>query len=394
MDAGAVSYDPKRYLPPASAYSLWPNWIYDRLGAGLEQRGFRALISLVLAAAEFLVGLALAASIGFTGTYLQTVPVYLLSAAFGWYMGRARWLTLQVPERIKCARAVFDVSDTEFRQGVGRAFYWATQPWAIVGLTFFCLAAVWAVAAQYYFGLVPYMSRFADFLSTPAFPTEWHTHGHMLVKMLIVDVYVGLAVAFAVPILWASLVGMVASVRVVRSWRVVPVPAYVATAVKPTADYLFQAAFFYATAIAVVAVLYVGRDVRHDHGYVYLALTIGLSIVGLVFLVAPFAGIGQIVERARQQLGEDVATTYYRDIWPVGTGTVAVDDVVTRARVGQGYTQLLDLQRLMHGASEVTGLPFSVGYIVQGVIIQLAPAILAVVLVATHVFTQPLQITL
>lgn len=377
IDAGEVTYRPDMYLPKPWEYPLWPNAIYDLFGAGLNEWWQRAAISITLAIAEYLVGLALAAAIGFAPIYMGTPAVYVLCAAFGFYMGRARWLTVQVPERLKCIRAVFDVTDERFHDAIAHACRVATRRRITIPLTTVAILAVWAAIGEFYYGQPGHWHDAVAELVAPSFGRKWYVGDPRWIKMIILDIFLGLGFGFVVPVIWGCLSGLLRLFWEIRTWRVVPVPAYVATALRPAANFLFWAATYYAVAVGVIAVVY-GGSVNQ---FYVIAVAI-FSTGGIICLLAPYFGIAAIIERARQGLGEDVATTYYRDIRPIAAGSAVVAGGVSPGRVNRGYRHLLDLERLMHAANEGTGLLFQTGYLVQGVLIQLSPTFLALAIVA------------
>lgn len=383
------SFDPKRYLPDPAVYTIWPSRLYDFLRAGLDQPARRAMISIGLAAAEYLVGLSLAALAGFAQLYVSTFPVYVLCAAFGFFMGRARWLTVQIPERIKCFRLVFDVPDGEFRAAIERVCHIATNRWITVPVTAGVMLLMWLAVGEYYLGTSVVLHQYVAELVAPTFPAVWHEGPHLLTKMLIIDLFLGLGVAFAVPIIYGSMSGLVGVFVETRAWRVVPLPSYVSSALRPAAQYLFYAATYYAVAVGVIAILYAGRV-----DFIYFFTTVMLSAAGMGCLLGPYVGIRLLIDRARQQLGEDIASTYYREVWPVGSADSRVGATSVPSAAKDGYARLLDLEKLMHAASDAPGLYFRVEYILQGALIQLSPTLLALTLVAIFARDRLLQIFL
>lgn len=302
-------------------------------------------------------------------------------------MGRARWLTVQVPERLKCIRLAFDVPDGEFRAAIERVCHSATKRWITIPLTVGATAIIWLAVGEYYFGTSAVLRHYVAELVAPTFPTVWHEGSHLLTKMLIIDLFLGLGFSFTVPLLYASIRGLIGVFIETEQWRVVPLPSYVFSALRPAAQYLFAAASYYAIAVATIAILYAGKA-----DLVYVIATVALSAAGMACLLGSYFGIRLLIDRSRQQLGEDIAITYYRQIWPVGRAACGGADDNAPAASSDGYTRLLELEKLMHAASETAGLLYRVEYILQGALIQLSPTLLALILVAIFARDRLLQI--
>jgi hypothetical protein len=376
IDAGSVQFYPDNYLPNTRTYTFWPNWIYMLFRAGLEQRRRRAIISVSLTVVEYLVGLGIAAFGGFLNLYVATPAVYVLCLAFGFYMGRARWLTLRVPEILRCLRPVFDEQDAEFRKTAEQICSAARNRVFIIPLTLIVIAATWSAVGVYYFGPTESIRHQVSNLVAPTFPPMWQAAPDKFGKMLIIDMFLGLTCAFGVPLIFGSMVGLIGTYFAVLKWKVAPLPAYVTSALRPTADFLFSAGTYYALGVAVLAVVYAGKV-----NAVILSVTIVLSIGGLGCLFGPYLGFRRIIDRARDGLGEDVVTAYYRDVRnapplsPLGEPTPGN---ALAAPDHERYAGLLQLEQLMHAASQDTGLVYRIDYVLRGSLIQLSPAILAI----------------
>lgn len=371
-----MSLNPDDYLPDPRRYSYWPNWIYNWFGAGLQQRLRRAIISVALSLGEYLIGLGVAAAFGFLDLYVCTPAVYVLCLAFGFYMGRARWLTLYVPVFLKCLRPSFPILDAQFRKDIEHVCDAALSRIFIIPFTLAMMLATWAAVGVYYFGPTPATRAAVASFVAPTFPTGWHLGSALVAKMLVIDMFLGLTCAFGVPLIFGSVVGLTGAYITLRSWRIVPLPAYVASALRPAADFLFSAATFYAVAVAVFAVIYAGQV-----SALYVGITAVLSLGGIGCLFGPYLAFRRIIDRAREQLGEDVATTFYQDVLPLTTEDQSPSDEATRARNRERYAEVAQLEQLLHTAGEDTGLVYRVDQVLRGALIQLAPTLLAILLV-------------
>jgi hypothetical protein len=372
-----VTYDPDNYMPQWQSYTLWPNRIYMLFGADLKQRSRRAVVSVGLTVGEYLVGLTIAAVGGFIGLYVTTPAIYVLCIAFGFYMGRTRWLTELVPEVIKCLRPVFTVKDDDFRAEIAQVFPSGLWRVGLVLLTAATMLATWTAVFLYYNAPTQAIRNTVSALVAPTFPAQWRMAPALGGKMIVIDLYLGLTCALGVPLVVFTVKTLVFGYYTLRGWGIVPLPAYVASALRPLGDFLFWAASYYAVGVTVFALVYAGKV-----SALYISVTAILSLAGLGPLLLPYFGFRRFIDQAREQLGEDVAMTLYQDVLPLTQESTSPSDDAARARTRERYAELLQLQQLMHSSGEDTGLAYRIDQILSGAFIQLAPTLVAIAIVA------------
>jgi hypothetical protein len=90
-------------------FQYWPLYVYDLFNATRERYVLRAVISISVGCTEFLIGLAIAAVGGFTALYLTSPAVYILALTLMFFMGRAKWLGLEIIDRAEAIREAFVV---------------------------------------------------------------------------------------------------------------------------------------------------------------------------------------------------------------------------------------------------------------------------------------------
>lgn len=380
-------FDAEKYLPMEKDYALWPCHFYRLAHTTLDSRIRRAAISVALSLAEYLIGLALAASINFAGTYVSTSAVYFLCASFGFFMGRAESLTLQIPSQLQSARLVFDVPDDKFKKEITLLCRRATDRRITIPLTVLAIALAVGVIADYYFGLEPVIVPYVAALVAPSFPAAWHVGSNVVIKMLILDMYVGLSLVLIVPVLYAGGVVLIRAPFLAKRWRVLPMPSYLVTALQPLSDYMWLASIYFAMGVFTIVALYAPRTDR-----VFLAAIMFFSLLGALGMLVPYLWLGLLLGKARQRLVMDVAANYYRDIRPIGGRTDGVPDDPSGEQQYIRYRRLFQLEELMHQAIQPAGRVQQLHYLVGGIVIQLAPTLLALIIVAISAPHQLLSI--
>lgn len=169
-------------------YMLWLDFVYDALGATLERRGRRYIVSAGLAIIVFLAGLLIALPFGLAQLYLTTPGVYYFVIGITWVLNSLRWLSLTYHIQTNVVRPCFPISDMEYKKIVSPYAYRATRNRIIVTRSLL-IAAVFVI----YFVIIYFGSddvRSALLVGFPhSFGQRWHTGDVLVPKMLILDMF-------------------------------------------------------------------------------------------------------------------------------------------------------------------------------------------------------------
>lgn len=360
--------DSDKYMPEARYTIVWPMYIYELFHASLDKPKQRTAVSLGVGVTTYLIGLTISIPIGFTQTYLATLPIAWLSLACAFYMGRLRWLTTSVLPLVKQVRPVFTIENSKFKNEADAVGKRATNLWVIIPLTLLVLIATWGAIAIAYFFPDQLPAIYLAALRPVTFPVEWFTGPNLMGKMLLFDWLLTPAVAYIVPVIYATGVGMIDMLLTVGKWPVVPVPAYVATRVSLAVSYFLAGGLYYAIAVLIAVLLYGGQADLASVGLVSL-----FSAVGLFCILGPIIGSQRLVERARQQLATTVASTYYQSIYPIAASESESDHASQTMNLRKSISRLLRLQELMQAANETNGFERQLGLLVPAILSQTIP---------------------
>lgn len=340
------SSHPPRFDEPLDLreFRYWPLYVYDLFNAGRDQRLQRTAISIGCGVAEYLIGLALAALGGLATIYMATPAIYLLCVAFMFYMGRAKWLGIEIIRRTILIRDAFLVNDDEYYREIKIVGKRASPSLPLP----ICLILISLVSGWLAIGialLAPHSTIGVHLaaLEPPAFGSIWFQGSNLIAKMVVIDWYWTCAVVYAVPVLYGTTVLVVQLPGAFARWPLVPIPAYVSARFRTAQTFFFAGALFYAIAVLALVLLYGGRLDPLFVGLISVFVVIGVLCV----LIPPYA-VQRLVDRAREQLAAAVSHDYRLTVQPVASGIIpgvsAPGDI-------ERYARVLKLQELMQAAN-------------------------------------------
>lgn len=340
--------DPGEYLlDPKQVYLLF-KYPYQWLHAELKMPVRRAFVSFGLGAIAFLVGLVIAVPGGLARLYFATPGIYLLAFSFGFYMGRAEWLYLEMFEVIKSVREVFLISNDVFKRDstcIGRHM---SNPRITLTLACAVLAIGWAgLATIYFFPTLP-ITAYISVVEPVTFPHAWFAGPQEWPKMLIVDWYFTLAVLFGIPVAYSTIATMLAIPKQISEWQIVPVPAYLISRLRRVATFLYIGALYYAIAVFLLVVFFGVKATP-----LLLLLVTFLVATGILVVLTPAFITQALIGRARSQMAAAVFSAYRQEIYPVGAYAGATEQS-ERGRI-RAFSKLIRLQEVMQAMNESSG---------------------------------------
>lgn len=359
---------PKTFDQPLDLreFRYWPLYVYDLFHAHKDQYLRRAAVSIGCGVVEYLIGLAIAASGGLAATYIRTPAIYLLCAALMFYMGRAKWLGIEIIHRTIFIRDAFLVTDDTYYEGVKISGKRASPSQALpICLILICLVGGWlAVGLTMLDPYSPIGARLTA-LEPPTFGPEWFTGQDLVSKMLVIDYYWMCAILYGVPVLHGTAMLVVQLPALFSRWPLVPIPAYVSARFRTAQTFFFSGALFYAVAVLALVLLYGGKL-----DPLFFGLISVFVLIGLLCVLIPLYAVQRLVTRARDQLAVAVSADYRQAIQPVadGYGSSAAASVDV-----ERYARLLKLQELMQAANETSGFERQLGVIVPAMLSQGIP---------------------
>lgn len=173
------------------------------------------MASLAIGLGVFLVGLIIAARIGFAEIYLDTLPVYMGVFGIVWVFCWIAWATRRLREMMEQLQPLFLVPSAEYRTGVQHSVRWAFDwPLQLRGSLLLWMIGIGTVVAFTRYGLLVW------------FPSAWSLSPFLFLKNLIL-------ILFDIPIavlLFASGTGIVSYTAFVRHIASLPLIPHIGIA--------------------------------------------------------------------------------------------------------------------------------------------------------------------
>ncbi len=333
-------------------FPVWLLSVYTRANASLDRPLRRAFISVIHGVALFAIGLSIAVATHMAGIYLHSWPFYTISLLFMFFMGRARWLGLEILERANQLQEVFLVPPAQYFSPLRLIGQRATSLWATIGLSAVLAPTAWIVVAAAFFAPGSTLGSSIRALEPPTFAPEWYLSANAWGKALLIDWFLTIAILFAVPVIYGTTVIVLSIIGTAKQWAVVPVPAYVSAKSQPITGYFNVGALVYAVAVLSLVVLYGGGISLQS-----ILLVSVFVLVGLLCVLIPPVVMQRLVDRAKAQLATSVAEQYRRVISPASSHDESLGGITAQYALSESAEkELLRLQELMQAANQSSGL--------------------------------------